>query len=107
MALRSLLSGAVSGEGTAWDGDDGVEDGVENSLGEVVGVGAREPGALEPEADDEPGPCSGEGVSTSHTGLALWLAADLSSACCCSSGEPLPPTPSSSCGEIGPSLRNS
>ena len=58
MALRSPLSGVVSGEGTAWDGDDGVVDGVENALGEVVGVGAREPGALEPEADDEPGPRS-------------------------------------------------
>ena len=55
MALRSSLSGVVSGEETAWDGDDGVVDGVENALGEVVGVGAREPGALEPEADDESG----------------------------------------------------
>ena len=55
LALRSPLSGAVSGEGTAWDGVDGVEDGVENPPGEVVGVGAREPGALVPEADDESG----------------------------------------------------
>ena len=55
MALRSSLSDTVSGEGTAWDGGGGVEDGVENALGEVVGAGAMEPGALESEADDEPG----------------------------------------------------
>ena len=55
MALRSPLSGAVSGGEAVWDGGDGVVGGGENALGEVVGVGAREPGALVPEADDESG----------------------------------------------------
>ena len=54
-ALRPPLSGAVSGGEVVWDDGNGVVGGVENALGGVAGVGAREPGALVPEADDESG----------------------------------------------------
>ena len=63
--------GTVSGGEVAWDDGNGVVGGGENALGGVAGVGTREPGALVPEADDESGSRSWEGVSTLHSGSAL------------------------------------
>ena len=70
--------GTVSGGEVAWDDDKGVVGEGEDVLGEVAGVGATRESwtgdataeAFVPEADDESGSRSWEGVPTSHSGSA-------------------------------------